>query len=388
MINNNININTNNIKDDDDIDIDIDIVDVFERALKYSTTPDLQLILLKELLLKHDEDEEDNKEDYDDEQALFLDLRSAEAYAKHSLEKSVNIPFEDIQGSFHLLPPRDTGFVILLREDYEFEKQRETFTKGDFKGIKWNITHCFVYNEHFVNAVEQILLLQSQRRTKTILELHQNNHNNNQQQRKKLHRLWRPSPSVVELYKTFLAASEKEGSEKWSVSGAVLDLGAGCGRDSIYLAMKGFNVFAFDSDDSALTRIKKLSKMYGVSDRVQPVKWNAATKDKDAAFEKALEKSVGSFPLKLVLGVRFCYKPLFEQMVSKLPCGCYLAWFHFAVGCKLSKVGRPNKEKDLILPCKELRSIFSEERGYEVLRDDVTYLSDSRPIANFVAKKL
>ena len=29
------------------------------------------------------------------------------------------------------------------------------------------------------------------------------------------------------------------------------------------------------------------------------------------------------------------------------------------------KVGRPNKEKDLIVPNEELRSIFSREEGFE-----------------------
>ena len=87
--------------------------------------------------------------DDDEDRAWFLDLRPREKYQKHSLSRSVNIPFDEISGSFHLLPPRETPFSVFVeegRDDDEeslvssFENQRETFQRGDFKGVQWNLS--------------------------------------------------------------------------------------------------------------------------------------------------------------------------------------------------------------------------------------------------------
>jgi hypothetical protein len=116
------------------------------------------------------------------------------------------------------------------------------------------------------------------------------------------------------------------------------------------------------------------------------LKWDARNDD---AFMCALSSVDDVSRLKLVLGVRFCHKPLFSQIVKHMPAesDCFFAWFHFAKGCEHSKVGRPNKEKDLIAPNEELRLIFTKNEGFEVLKDDVSFISDGRPSANFIARR-
>ena len=132
--------------------------DAFLRALAHSKSVETQTLLLDEMLHSLIS-ETDSLDDEDEDRALFLDLRPREKYQKHSLSRSVNIPFDEISGSFHLLPPRETPFSVFLeegRDDDEeslvssssksFENQRETFQRGDFKGVQWNIKYAFVYN--------------------------------------------------------------------------------------------------------------------------------------------------------------------------------------------------------------------------------------------------
>jgi len=372
--------------------------DAFLRALAHSKSVETQTLLLDEMLRSLISETEnsssslDDDEDEDEDRALFLDLRPREKYQKHSLSRSVNIPFDEISGSFHLLPPRETPFSVFLeegRDDEEeslvsssksFENQRETFQRGDFKGVQWNIKYVFVYNEHFINAVNaKMLKMQKDSSLGNGVETHDVLALNNEKKKNTRRRLWEPSPSVKELYKTFLSSSETNSS-------IVLDLGSGVGRDSVYLASKGFDVLACDFDQRALTRTQEMARLHGVEDKVKVLKWDARNDD---AFMCALSSVDDLSRLKLVLGVRFCHKPLFGQIVKHMPAesDCFFAWFHFAKGCEHSKVGRPNKEKDLIAPNEELRSIFTKNEGFEVLKDDVSFISDGRPSANFIARR-
>ena len=377
----------------------------FLRALAHSKSVDKQARLLEEMMCSFSSSTKGVKVD-DEDQALFLDLRPREKYRCHSLLHSVNIPFSEISGSFHLLPPREVPFAVLLDEEEKeetkdevpslFNKQREVLQRGDFKGCQWNIKYAFVYNEHFVKAVLKIQKDSLGNGVDTILALI-DDEKVEEKKKKKTHtkRLWEPSPSVVELYKTHLSSETNSAggggggtssSTNNNNNNIVLDLGSGVGRDSIYLASKGFTVFACDFDQKALLRTQEMAKLYGVEDKVNALKWDARDDD---AFLRALSVVGDVSRLKLVLGVRFCHKPLFAQIVKHLPgkSDCLFAWFHFAKGCELSKVGRPNKEKDLIVPNEELRSIFSREEGFEVLKDDVSFLLDGRPSANFIARK-
>ena len=371
--------------------------DAFLRALAHSKSVETQTLLLDEMLrslISETDSSSSLDDDEDEDRAWFLDLRPREKYQNHSLSRSVNIPFDEISGSFHLLPPRETPFSVFLeegRDDDEeslvssFENQRETFQRGDFKGVQWNIKYAFVYNEHFINAVNaKMLKMQKDLSLGNGVDTHVLALNNEKEKKNMRRRLWEPSPSVKELYKTFLSSSET--NNKNNNSSIVLDLGSGVGRDSVYLASKGFDVLACDFDQKALTRTQEMARLYGVEDKVKVLKWDARNDD---AFMCALSSVDDVSRLKLVLGVRFCHKPLFAQIVKHMPAesDCFFAWFHFAKGCEHSKVGRPNKEKDLIAPNEELRSIFTKNEGFEVLKDDVSFISDGRPSANFIARR-
>ena len=113
----------------------------FLRALAHSKSVDKQARLLEEMMCSFSSSTKGVKVD-DEDQALFLDLRPREKYRCHSLLHSVNIPFSEITGSFHLLPPREVPFAVLLDEEEKeetkdevpslFNKQREVLQRGDF----------------------------------------------------------------------------------------------------------------------------------------------------------------------------------------------------------------------------------------------------------------
>lgn len=52
---------------------------------------------------------------------------------------------------------------------------------------------------------------------------------------------------------------------KYKTSGSVLDLGAGEGRNSLFLASKGFNVEAIDFSDTAIEKLKNFAKEKNIS---------------------------------------------------------------------------------------------------------------------------
>ena len=141
------------------------------------------------------------------------------------------------------------AFAVLLDEEEKeetkdevpslFNKQREVLQRGDFKGCQWNIKYAFVYNRHFVKAVLKIQKDSLGNGVDTILALI-DDEKVEEKKKKKTHtkRLWEPSPSVVELYKTHLS-SETSGaggggggtsSSTNNNNNIVLDLGSGVGH--------------------------------------------------------------------------------------------------------------------------------------------------------------
>ena len=76
------------------------------------------------------------------ERALFLDLRSDEAFQIQRLEHSVNIPFSALQPSLYLLPPRTRPFAIILDSQIDAQKQLQVLC-ADFKGHTWTVTGAF-----------------------------------------------------------------------------------------------------------------------------------------------------------------------------------------------------------------------------------------------------
>ena len=171
--------------------------------------------------------------------------------------------------------------------------------------------------------------------------------------KKKTHtkRLWELSPSVVELYKTHLSSetSGAGGGGGGSTSSStnnnnniVLDLGSGLGLFYLSRIQRFHRTMHFDSKSS----IANAGNGKTLRRRRQSKRFKMDARDDDA-FLRALSVVGDVSRLKLVLGVRFCHKPLFAQIAKHLPrkSDCLFAWFHFAKGCELSK-SRPTEQRE------------------------------------------
>ncbi len=60
-------------------------------------------------------------------------------------------------------------------------------------------------------------------------------------------------------------------------SGLALDMGAGDGRNSLYLAEKGFDVIALDSSKTGIEKLKRIAAERGLGDRLKTVHGDART---------------------------------------------------------------------------------------------------------------
>ena len=82
-----------------------------------------------------------------DDAPLMLDMRSADDFAAARLDGAVNIPFEDLDGRLHELPPRSKPLAVVLARAPSPEEQARVFA-ADFKGLPWRVRAFFLPTHH------------------------------------------------------------------------------------------------------------------------------------------------------------------------------------------------------------------------------------------------
>lgn len=183
--------------------------------------------------------------------------------------------------------------------------------------------------------------------------------------------LWRPAPVLAAELPHVLAALSGERT--------ALDVGAGSGRDSAYLAARGFAVTAVDRDAGLLAKAGRFgnreAKEGGKVCTV--VRTLGAHLSEDRAWLRRNQAW-------LLLVVRFLRRGVLELLHEGVKEGGFVVYEHFLKGCE--KFGGPKKYSQM-LERGELRKVFSKERGFVVLRDDEETLADGRPVARFVAHR-
>jgi rhodanese-related sulfurtransferase len=143
-------------------------------------------------------------------------------------------------------------------------------------------------------------------------------------------RLWRPSPFLEQVLPQL-------------PRGRALDLAAGAGRESVFLAMHGFAVEAWDDDAEALRRTQALAQRSGVT--VTTVRRN-------------LERGDPGLPegaFQVVTVFRFLYRPLFPHIARALAPGGRLVYETYRRG--QAQFGRP-KSRRFLLDDGELEKAF------------------------------
>ena len=172
--------------------------------------------------------------------------------------------------------------------------------------------------------------------------------------------LWQANPLLTENIDCI---------ESNTIGRTMIDLACGAGRDSVYLANRGWQVTSIDNKPSALERCQKLADSMNVS---------------LTTLLKELENQ--SQPLKnlsadLVLVMRYLHRPLFPEIDQLINPGGILVYSTFMIGSE--KFGSPRNPNYLLAPG-ELAETFS---SYQILKDEQHELADGRPVAIFIAKK-
>ena len=133
-------------------------------------------------------------------------------------------------------------------------------------------------------------------------------------------------------------------AEKWlPKSGVALDIAAGKGRHSIYLADLGLDVVAVDINTSHL---------------------DALAQENITVIGADLEGEAWPFHLEVydvILGVNYLHRPLFPAIRNSLKPGGIAIWDTFAIGNE--KYGRPSNP-DFLLGQGELLKLFE---GFQIL---------------------
>ena len=340
----------------------------------------------------------------------MLDLRAAEDFETHRFEGAVNIPFDDLDGRLHELPPRGTPMAVLLKQpdgpddEATFEAQLRVFA-ADFKSIPWKVTRVFVPNPG-VNRPDKAspVVLFSEIAPAADVSVASGTVSAHQRGR-----LWEPSASVAR-WLPLIERRSADVSEDPSprAAGVLVDLGCGAGRDAVFAAMRGWNVLALDSDAKGLARCAALAAMHGVSgnvkgsrvdlrkrtprelvDMARAESWNTSRARKLSGEPITDGYGAARFPARITfLAVRYMNRGLIRALPAILPVGSFVCWFHFERGAERSRVGRPNKAKDLLEKGELSESFLGSKRGWKVLCDSQTVLPDGRPVSEFVAERV
>lgn len=150
-----------------------------------------------------------------------------------------------------------------------------------------------------------------------------------------------------------------------------LDIGCGSGRDTVYLAMQGWQMTGVDIRSEMLEKVQALA-------RRQQVSVATLQRDCEAVIDPFEDMDEGIFGLIHV--ARYLHRPLFPVIKRLLAPQGYLVYHTFMQGCEA--FGSP-KNPRFLLAHNELAHVFSD---YDILLNEVMLLADGRPMSAFVAR--
>lgn len=173
-------------------------------------------------------------------------------------------------------------------------------------------------------------------------------------------RLWRPAPFLEEVLPRLLAAVP---------GGRVLDVAAGAGRESVFLAMHGFDVTAVDNDRGILDKAEALATRHGV--RITTTLLNL----------ERIEPALPEGPFQVMMVFRFLHRPLFAALADAVAPGGFLVYETYRRGQE--RFGRP-KHPRFLLDRGELSSAFP---GFTVERCEELDPEDGPITARLLARR-
>lgn len=279
----------------------------------------------------------------------IIDCRDRASFKQRHLKGSVNIPAAELFQRMHELPQKQQTLTIVY--DRSSRPDAKTFfTDRHFIIERW------IADEDF-NAIDPSLLSKG---------------------RSSIYH-WQPAPFVKQFEQYYLKPNYTKKNNNNNNNnndnlnnGVILDLACGAGRDAVYLSMQGWQVIGVDYSETALQRCQLTASEYD-----QHVELKQADLEKDFDFASLHI----NHPVIAVVVCRYLHRPLMSKIKSLLAPGGMVAYHTFMQGCE--KIGSPRNPNYLLKP-NELAETFDE---FIVLQNEVSHLSDGRPVANFVARK-
>lgn len=267
----------------------------------------------------------------------ILDVRPEEDFLRGHLRGAYNVPWAEIASRGFELPTRSTPLTVCCAES-EFAEIQEWFTS---RHKPWNATVVAIDGEG------------------ELPEMGRSTPG---------HFLFSASPLMQdsdELLDTLRDSMEVP---------KALDVGCGSGREAIWLATRGWEVFALDRDARGLERLANLAQRQGCPERCRTLCCTLeSTGDLLAAIDRESQDS-----FQLVMVNRHLHRATLKEMVQLLAPGGLLLFHTFMEGCS-----HPKDPEHLLRPG-ELRATFAE---LEVLRDEEMPGEDGRVMSFFVGRK-
>ncbi len=270
------------------------------------------------------------------EQTPLIDLRSATEFVAAHPPGASSIPFEQLDRAWHELPPKGAQLDLLM-------------------------------NRHQSKSVQAIFEQQSYPIRKLLLaeEAEQS-----QWQADNLsQRLWRANPLLENHIDLIKQALDWEDGKK----PLAFDIGCGSGRDSLFLALHGFEVLALDNNKHALERLRQFDQRWQTG--VKSLKFDLQNQAAD--FQKLLRKQAP----QLIMQARYLHRPLLADYRNLLPSGTVVAIHTFLEAA--ARYGKP-KNPNYLLKNQELEKFYA---SWNILLNQQHRLEDGRPLSLFLAQK-
>ncbi len=281
-------------------------------------------------------------------ESAIIDLRSKAQFSERHIKYSCNIESANLESRLHELP-ESRQIVSIIGEQSDLLFACDFLTCKGYKILFQIEAISFFKNYNELDWFESGKLSQ---------------------------RLWKPS-LVVKIFREKYAQliSGNKNVKKEPLKG--LDLACGAGRDSIFMAVDGWDMTAVDYMPSALSRVNSLA------DNNQ-----CKVKTIELDLEKTkLNDDQSPFPVTwqgyydLVIVSRYLHRPLLRYIDELLKPGGFIVYQTFLEGCE--RFGSP-KNPRYLLKYGELANVFS---SYKIFYDQLERLSDGRPTNAFIAQK-
>lgn len=262
--------------------------------------------------------------------SVVIDLRDAAEYDRGHVAEAYSFPWSSIKSLTCGLPSRYCSLVLVVDSSIDVGEVKSFFQRLNYHRIE--LLHELVCESFTTQRPTQFC--------------------------------WSPNPFLSET----ISYVESIGGK-----GIALDVGSGTGRDMVYLASRGWSAIGIENRRKLIQDGSLLASNCHLGHRV-------AFLEADLKQRLPLRK----FSFDLINICRFIYRPAMPQLFFLLKPRGVFVYSHFLQGCEKTKIGRPKNMRGFFL-LGELEELFVNA-GFDILRRDISTLSDGRPVVNVVAR--